>query len=74
MTAHSRTILTSTIMTKQVDFGPYLVNKGDLIEMLKVTHSLLIKMLLYLLDAGFMSQLKSASVSVAGWILIQCLF
>lgn len=46
MTAHSRIILTRTIVTKQAESGPDLVNKGDLIEMLKVTHSLLIKMVL----------------------------
>lgn len=44
MAAYSRTILTSTMVTKQAEFGPDLVNKGDLIEMLKVTRSLLIKM------------------------------
>lgn len=54
-------------MTEQVEFGPDFMNKGDLIEMLKVARSLLIKMFLYLLDPGFMSQLKTAStVSVAG--------
>lgn len=66
MAAHTRTILTSTIMTKQTESGPDLVNKGDLIEMLKVTLSFLIKMGFYLLDLGFMSQLKRASESVAG--------
>lgn len=66
MTAHNRTLLTSTIMTKQPEFGPDLVNKGDLIEMLKETLSFVIKMVLYLLDLGFMSQLKRVSVSVAG--------
>lgn len=46
MTEHSRTMLTSGVMTKQAEFGPDLVNKGDLIEMLKVIHSLVIKIFL----------------------------
>lgn len=62
MTVHSRTVLTNTVITKQ-NLGADLIDKWDLIEMLRVTLSVFIKVLLYLLDFGFMSQLKIASVS-----------
>lgn len=42
------------------------MEKWDLTEMFRVTVSLFIKVILYLLDSGFISQMKTASVPVAG--------